>query len=382
MIFNDIPGNKKVKKQLIDAFNNNRISHAQLFFGNSGSAKLALAFAYARYLNCTNISNSDSCGSCSSCLKYNTLSHPDLHLIFPVLKVGGSKIAISDNFIKKWKEFALKNPYNSLNNWIDSFGTDNKTGKQGVIYKDEATVIHNKLALKSFEAKYRVVLIWMPERMNLELSNKLLKLFEEPPKGTVFLLVSERPGMLLPTINSRLQRVKIKDFTSQEIEGYFNQGMSSEKAQQLKNLTNSDLGKIINLQKENNDVLDFFGEFSSWMRFIYKVDVAAISSWTEKIASAGRNYQRLFLSYAIKMIRECLILSFANKSLLRTNEKEHSFICNFAPFIHEENSVLIVEEVEQAIKEINRNANAKILFFDLSLQMVKFIKLKRKFAVK
>ena len=191
MLFKEIPGNNKIKMQLVAAVKKNRISHAQLFSGNSGSAKLALAFAYARYINCNNKSHEDSCGRCSSCLKYNSLSHPDLLLIFPVLKAGVTKTAVSDNFVGLWRDFILKNMYGSLSGWIDILGSEYKTAEKGSIYKDEAISIRKKLALKNFEAKYRVVLIWMPEQMNIEASNKLLKLFEEPPNGTIFLLVSE-----------------------------------------------------------------------------------------------------------------------------------------------------------------------------------------------
>ena len=244
MLFKEIPGNNAVKKQLLSSVKNNRISHAQLFSGNSGSAKLALAFAYARYLNCDNKSDQDSCGKCPSCLKYNTLSHPDLHLIFPVLKLGQANVAVSDNFVNVWRDFILKNSYGSLNSWIDSFGIENKTGEKGSIYKDEANSIHKKLALKNFEAPYRVVLIWMPEQMNTEASNKLLKLFEEPPFGTVFLLVSENPNILLPTIISRLQKIHIFDFSTEDMTEFFKKdNLSVERIKQLRNLTDSDLGK-------------------------------------------------------------------------------------------------------------------------------------------
>jgi DNA polymerase-3 subunit delta' len=381
MLFKEIPGNTSVKKQLISAIKNNRISHAQLFSGNSGSAKLALAFAYARYLNCDNKSEEDSCGKCSSCLKYNTLSHPDLHLIFPVLKVSGAKVAVSDNFATSWCNFILKNPYGSLNSWIDTFSTENKTGQKGAIYKDEAISIHKKLALKNFEAPYRVVLIWIPEQMNKETSNKLLKIFEEPPQGTVFLLVSENPNILLPTIISRLQKIQINDFSIDDIIVFFKKyNLTTERVKQLRSLTGADLGKMIKLLEEDDEDVDLFDSFSSWMRFIYKIDVANISKWVDTISSKGRKNQNLFLSYAIKMIRECLIFNFANKSLLKTNEKESFFISKFASFIHEDNTLIIIEELEKAIKGINRNANAKILLFELSLQIIKLLKVKRKFA--
>ncbi|MDA8857838.1 DNA polymerase III subunit delta' [Flavobacteriales bacterium] len=381
MLFKHIIGNNAVKKELIEAVKNNRISHAQLFSGKSGSAKLALAIAYSQYLNCEKKTVNDSCGSCSSCLKFSNLSHPDLHLIFPVLKVNGAKNPTSDSFVNQWRELILSNQYISINDWIDSFGTENKTGQQGSIYIDEAASIQRKLSLKNYEAKYRVVLIWMPERMNLTVANKLLKLLEEPPKGTIFILVSEDANNLLPTIISRLQTLKIPDFTTEDIVHYFG-GITLEKAKQLKNISDADLGKMIKIHKGTEGILDLFEEFSVWMRLAYKMDVGGISKWVDKISTMGRKHQNLFSSYAIKMIRECLILNFANSSLSKTNEKEHAFISKFSPFIHEENSVMIVEELEKSIKSINRNANAKILFFELSLKMVKFLKVKRKFALK
>lgn len=383
MLFKEIIGNNSVKKQLIEAVRNNRISHAQLFSGKSGSAKLALALAYAQFLNCENRTTVDSCGICSSCLKFNNLSHPDLHLVIPVLKTKEVQKPVSDHFIGKWRDFITNNYYGSLNGWIDSFGTENKTGQQGTIYKDEANNIHKKLSLKNYEAEYRVVLIWMPERMNLEVSNKLLKLFEEPPKGTIFLLITENTNQLLPTIISRLQSIKIADFTAEDIVNYFGEKvLSLEKAQQLRNLTNADLGKITQILEDKEGELDLFSDFSVWMRLTYKMDVQGISKWVDNLSFKGRKQQNLFLSYAIKMVRECLIYNFASDTLLKTNENEFAFLTKFSPFIHEENSVMITEKLEESIKVINRNANAKILFFELSLQMVKFLRLKRKFAIK
>jgi DNA polymerase-3 subunit delta' len=383
MLFKEIIGNNFVKKQLIEAVRNNRISHAQLFSGKSGSAKLALALAYAQFLNCENRTTVDSCGTCSSCLKFNNLSHPDLHLVIPVLKTKEVQKPVSDHFIGKWRDFITNNYYGSLNGWIDSFGTENKTGQQGTIYKDEANNIHKKLSLKNYEAEYRVVLIWMPERMNLEVSNKLLKLFEEPPRGTIFLFITENTNQLLPTIISRLQTIKIADFTAEDIVNHFGeQVLSLEKAKQLRNLTNADLGKITQILEDKEGELDLFSDFSVWMRLTYKMDVQGISKWVDNLSLKGRKQQNLFLSYAIKMVRECLIYNFASDTLLKTNENEFAFLTKFSPFIHEENSVMITEKLEESIKAINRNANAKILFFELSLQMVKFLRLKRKFAIK
>ena len=381
MFFKEIPGNKVVKKQLINSIKNNRISHAQIFSGSSGSAKLALAFAYASYLNCEKKLDEDSCGECPSCLKYNTLSHPDLHLIFPVLKISGEKVTISDNFIDLWRDFILKNKYASLNDWIDTFGLDNKKGEKGVIYKDEAISIYKKLSLKNFSASYRVVVIWMPEQMNIVTSNKLLKLFEEPPNKVVFLLVSENPTRLLSTIQSRLQKTEIKDFSAEDMFGFFKKNISFEKIKELRLITNADLGKMIRLIENDTEKVDVFNDFSSWMRLAYKIDVVNISKWVDSVSSMGRKYQKTLLLYTIKMIRECVIFNFASKNLLKSSDKEREFISRFSLFIHEGNTVIIVETLEKAIQQIDRNANAKILFFELSLQIVKFLKVKRKFVI-
>ena len=220
------------------------------------------------------------------------------------------------------------------------------------------------------------------QMMNIETSNKVLKLFEEPPMGTIFLLVSEKPNRLLPTIISRVQKIQVRDFTTEDLIDFFKkENLNTKKIKQLKSLTNSDLGQMIRFLEEDIEEINFFEDFSLWMRLAYKIDVINISKWVDSISSLGRKNQKLLLAYVIKMIRECLIFNFANKNLLKANEKEITFISKFAPFIHENNSVIIIEGLEKAIKAINRNANAKILFFELSLQIIRLLKVKRKFAI-
>jgi len=381
MFFEEIPGNKSIKEELIFSVKNNRIAHAQIFSGNRGCAKLALAIAYSRYINCQDPSEKDSCSKCSSCIKYNTLCHPDLHFIFPVIKTSSSSELISDKFADKWREFVLKNSYASLNQWENQFETVKKTNEHAFIYTEELIQIHKKVVLKNFEAKFRVFLIWIPEKMALKTSNRFLKLLEEPPEGTIFLLVSENPNQLLPTISSRLQKIKVSDFNIDDAILFCkNKNLKHETIKQIARNTDFDFGKMIQLIEEDSDRINFFDVFSSWMRFVYKADVINISKWVESISTIGRNKQNLFLSYTLKMVRECLILNYGNKSMLKINENELNFISNFSNFIHEENSVMIVEEIEKNIKLISRNANTKILFFELSLQMVKFLKIKSKYV--
>ena len=218
MRFKQVVGNKKIKNQLISSVENNRIAHAHLFSGESGGSKLIIAIAFAQYINCKNKLNEDSCGDCPSCKKYENLTHPDLHLIFPVLTNSKIKKPTSDNYITEFREEVLKNPYLTLNNWFDIFSKDNKTGKQGHIYIQEIESLHNKMLLKTYESEYRIVILWMPEYMQLSTSNKILKILEDPPEKTIFILVSEKPQNLLSTIISRLQITNVTNNTQNEKE--------------------------------------------------------------------------------------------------------------------------------------------------------------------
>jgi len=248
MLFKDIPGNEDVKKKLFEAVKKSRIAHAQLFLGGGGDAKLPLSLAFAQYLNCEQKANNESCNKCHSCQMYNTLSHPDLHLVFPVLKINNIKNPTSDNFVKNWREAVLENPYISLNEWYDYLGAKNK---QGAIYKVEAQNIQKKTRLKNFEAAFRIFIVWMPERMNSITANKLLKLIEEPPKGTFFFLISENFDQLLPTITSRVQIVKIKKFSNNNIIKHLQTryNTTKEKANKIAKIVSGNLSKAIYICK-------------------------------------------------------------------------------------------------------------------------------------
>lgn len=383
MYFKDIPGLEETKNKLRKSIVGNKAAHAQLFYGNEGCAKLPLAIAYARYLNCEKRKSTDSCGLCTSCLKYDKLSHPDLHFVFPTVKKSSTKISISDNGVVRWIEEVLANPYITIEEWIETYGLENKTGKKGMIYKDEAISIIEKTRLKNYESKYRVFLVWMPELMNLEASNKLLKIIEEPPSGTVFLFVSTLEEKVIATVSSRLQKTKIRNFSLDEIKWFFKDYENKDQnINYLANLTRGNIGKIKKIINDKTDHLDFFDSFSSWMRLAYKTNVLGLTNWVNSIAQTGRNNQKLFLEYAIKMIRECVIVNFTDPSLGRVSKKEKQFVLNFSAFVHEKNSITIFEELERAYKSIGRNANPKIIFFDLSLKIGKCLKVKRKFAQK
>ena len=379
MLFKEIPGNKIVKKELINSVTKNRIAHAQLFLGKSGNAKLALAIAFAQFLNCEERGETDSCNSCYSCLMYNSLSHPDLHLVFPVLKINKIKHPVSDNFISQWREIVSDNPYLSLTDWYKYFDAENK---QGAIYKHEAQQLQKKVALKNYESAYRVILIWMPEKMNLTCANKLLKLIEEPPKGTFFLMASEDFEKLLPTITSRMQIVKTKPFSTEEIISFLEtqKGIIKEKALTIAAIANGNINKAINLSQNEIKENGLLKDFQKWMQICYKVNLLELVSWTENIAKKGREHQKEFLQYALKIIRACLILNINNQSILKLQKEEENFVSNFASFIHGKNSISIFERLEKSVYGIERNANPKILFYELSLQMMRLLKVKCKLA--
>ncbi len=383
MLFSEIPGNKEIKKELINTVKNKRISHAQLFYGQKGGGQLALAIAYARYMNCEERLESDSCDFCKSCIKYKTISHPDLHLVFPVIKQNSSTLSVSDSFVHSWRDFVLQNPYLSITDWVSLIANDKAKNKTAIIYKDEARSIHNKIVLKNYESKYKVVLFWMPERMNREMANKILKTIEEPPDNTVFLFVSEQPAEVLPTIYSRLQKIQIYKFTETDIDQYFkNKDVSKERLSELQLITGRNLGRIKQLIEHELDELCFFEEFVVWMRIIYKTDLIKIAKWCYEISFKNKQEQLLFISYSIKMIRQCLHFNYSTQKLTASSKKEQDFIKKFAQFVHKENIFMIVGELEKSYYYLKRNANTKILFYSISLKMLKYLKLKRKFVDK
>ena len=378
MLFKDIPGNYDIKEKLINSVVNGRIAHAQLFCGPNGNAKLALALSYARYVNCQNKLPKDSCGSCSSCKKYNTLEHPDLHLVFPVIKTTKIKNTISDHYLNEWRNLVLDNAYLSIHDWVEEFKGDNKMGQTGMIYKDQAKSISEKLKLKSYESNYKVVLIWCAELINKDAANKLLKLIEEPPQKTLFLLTTNNKNSLIKTVLSRLQITNISNFKKNDVLSYFDHldsdqyKLAHEQAEGL----NYDLGSIIKSLKNQNLDISFFQLFANWMRFLYKKDVCKIVEWNEKISSVGRKNQIEFCNYSINIIRACLMykINIITKTIIKKDEQE--FIKKFSPYLNEENILIIAQKLEETIYAVRRNANSKILFFNLSLECIKLLTLK------
>lgn len=381
MRFCEIIGQEEVKRQLRQSVLDGRIAHAQLFTGLSGVGKLGLALAYAQYIACPNRTNEDSCGVCPSCLQYQKLQHPDLHFAFPIVK--GDDGDVCDDFVEKFRNLILENRYFDLEDWYRAMGVETK---QGMIYEKESSEILRKLSLKSFGDGYKVMVIWQPEKMNVTCANKLLKLLEEPPTKTLFLLVSEHPELLLSTILSRVQEVRVPRLSEEVIaSGLCGEyaWLSGEDAKAIAHMANGSYLTALKTMNESEDNQGCFDDFVALMRNAWlvgqKKDYGALlklRQWSNDMADGkvGREKQKAFLQYAQRQIRENYIYNFACPEMNYQTEKERQFSTRFAPFIHEGNVEKMMDELGKAEQQIGQNGNAKIIFFDLCLQMIVLVK--------
>ncbi|MGB0525624.1 MAG: ATP-binding protein, partial [Flammeovirgaceae bacterium] len=360
MRFSEIVGLDETKQALIHTVNSNHIAHAQLFLGKEGYGNLALALAYATFVNCTNKKENDSCGMCPSCAKMDKLIHPDLHFVYPVSStksISGAQ-AISTSFVKNWREFVLENPYNTLPAWASFIGAENK---QPNISKEESRHIVRNLSLRAFEAEYKTMLIWLPEYMHPAASNAILKILEEPPAKTLFLLVSNASDRLLTTILSRTQIVKVPAFSSEEIKktliSWYN--VEEERAGHAAYLANGNLNEALRLSNEvKNDSADAFKE---WMRICFKMDFTTMVNWTDKFQRMGKEPQKSLLQYALNIFRESLAWKYGHEDLVRLETAELDFVKNFSKVLHENNLPELISLFNRAHFHVERNANPKIL---------------------
>lgn len=368
MFFRDVIGQAEAKQRLIREAKEGKIAHARLFCGSEGIGKLPLAIAYARYLACSNPGEEDACGCCPNCIKFNKLAHPDLHFVFPVVKKK-AKDTVSDDYIAEWREMVGQNPYFNLNMWLEEMGAENQ---QAQIFVKESDEILRKLSLKSSQGGYKTMIIWLPEKMNMECSNKLLKLLEEPPAQTIFLLVSEDPDMLLTTIQSRTQRFNIYGISEKDIaETLQNKyGIQEVDAVHIAHQSEGNYLKALETIHINEESQLFFELFVNLMRLSYQRKIKEMKQWSETLASMGRERQKHFLSYCQRMIRENFIYNFHNPSLIYLNQEEQNFSSRFAPFVNEWNIMGIMNELSEAQKHIEQNVNARMVFFDFSLKMI------------
>lgn len=367
MKFSEIPGLEETKKTLINSVKNKHVAHAQLFFGPGGSGNLALALAYATYINCENKQENDSCGICASCSKYNKLIHPDLHFVYPVTTTKQvTKDPLSHLFIKDWRNFVLQNPFGNLNDWSNFIGAENK---QLSISVEEGRNIIKTLVLKSFEAEFKVLILWLPENMNVSAANAILKILEEPPEKTIFLLVTNNQDKIITTILSRTQKVKIRGFRDEEIlktlVGVHK--VEEKRAQQLAWLAEGDYNEAMRLMdevEEDNNQL-----FKDWMRLCYrKNNIKELVEWSEVFQKLGREAQKSLLQYGLTIIRECLVFRHAS-DLLKLKEDDFKFVEGFSKVLSEDKIEDITSNLNEAFYHIERNANGKIIFLDTSFNL-------------
>ncbi len=373
MLFRDVVGQTKIKERLIRSVQENRISHAQLFTGPEGVGKLPLALAYAQYISCPNRTGTDSCGTCPSCRKYQKLIHPDLHFVFPVFKTGSIKDPVSDDFLSSWRKLVLKTPYFTLHQWLTFIDVENA---QGMIYEKESASILKKLNLKPFESEFKAMIIWLPEKMHPHCSNKLLKMIEEPPSKTLFLMITENEEDMLGTIRSRAQLITIPPIEDRSL---------SEALENKTDKENGVIDEVVRLAKgsyltaleylnPDNQNLHSFARLQELMRAAYTIDVPGLINWSEEMAKIGREKQKNFLNYALRLIREYFVFNLKNNQLVYLNRQEEAWGKDFSPYINERNIQWMASEFELAYKQIGMNGNPRIIFTDIALKMVKMIK--------
>lgn len=377
MLFKDIVGHQAIKQKLISIINNKRISHAQLFLGKEGSGNLAMALAYVQYLYCLNKTENDACGTCSSCIKLNKLVHPDLHLVFPVAtndKV--KKDPVSNNFIESWRSAFLENPYMSLEEWQEIAETGNK---QLLISSKESADILKTLSLKTYEAEYKTMIIWYPEKMNAASANKLLKILEEPPQKTLFLLIATDVEQLLPTIISRVQTIKINAVDENDLAQYAMEKyqLDSQKATDLALMADGNVNELKHLLNQMDSSTYFRDMFIQLMRSAFVANVPGLIDWTDEMAKIGREKQKQFLNYALHLVRESLMMNYGNNALGKKTSQEAQFLQKFAPYVHGANCLDIIALFDEAAYHIERNGNPKPIFLDVALKLTKLLRVKQ-----
>lgn len=378
MLFKDIVGHSKLKDQLITSVSNGRISHAQMFLGKEGGGNFQIALAYAQYINCLLPLSNDSCGKCSSCVKYKNFQHPDLNFFFPTaISSYVKEKPSSKKHTKAWIDFLKENEYFNLSAWGDFIGIENK---QTIINQLDSLDIIKSFSLKNFEAKFKVNIIWWPEKMNVDCSNKILKILEEPNPNSLFLLVGHNTDDLLATIISRVQLIKVGDLSDKDIEQGLlaKEGVPVDLANSLSKMSDGSFYDAIKSLRNPDGDEYFIDIFQTWMRLCYAVDFLKLNKLVDDIAKKdfGREKQKKFLEYGMRIFRECIIYNYASKDLNRLHHKESIFNMKFAKFIHGGNILELIEVFEHTHIGIVRNANPKIAFMNLSLKMCNFLKYK------
>jgi len=371
--FEQVIAQQSIKEHLLQMVRDNQLPHALMFCGPQGAGKLPLALAFARYLLCTEPTEQDSCGECTGCRMLDNWAHPDLHFSFPVYKGKSSDHPISDNFLEAWRNQLLENPYFDTEIWLNDIKAENQ---QITFYVQESDALQRKLALKSSQGGRKVVLMWLPEKMSQEVANKLLKLIEEPPLHTYFLLVSEDPDMVLGTIQSRVQRINLPSLTEEEISNAL-MTLHAVPAELAQNIAHISRGNYTEAQKRleaGNEQQQFFELFVQLMRSSYVRNLKELQQWTQSVKELGRERQKRMLEYFQRLLRENFMYNFHTEEMSYLTKEEEQFSQKFAPFINEINVIGIMDELSDAQRDIEQNVNAQMVFFDFALKMIILLK--------
>lgn len=376
MLFSKIPGYSDLKGKLLDSHNSGRIGHALLFLGEEGSANLALAIAFAQFISCENKGQNDSCGTCRSCVKFEKNVHPDVHFYYPTATSKSvPKKALSHLYASQWRTFLNENLFVSLSNWLLYMESEQK---EAIIPTDESLQIIKDLSLKSFESPFRFAIIWLPEKLNVQASNRLLKIIEEPPKNVFFFLVSENDEAILPTILSRTQILRIGKMTSTDLSKWLkdtNPGLSeSDLTFALKYAEGNPLNASLALNKDSEQI-GVTEDFIAWARLCYELGkkLPDLIKWSETMAGQKRNDQKDFLVYGMEFLRAGMLRISDTSELNHLYPEEEQHVSKFSALLNTKNVPLLIDEINSAIYNLERNANAKILFLNLSVKFGKLI---------
>ena len=373
MYFHNVIGQDDLKARLTDTARRGIIPHARLFCGRTGSGTFPLALAYARYLNCSDRTDTDACGKCHSCRQYDALAHPDLHFVFPIVADKKRKRTVCDDYLGEWREMLTEHTYFDLDEWLDRMET---AGKQALIYAEESDQMIRKTSLRIYEAQYRVLIVWMPERMHAACANKLLKLIEEPPAHTVILMVSDAPDLILGTILSRTQRLDVRPIEADALAHALEQrnGLPPDAARRTAHLAHGDLLAAERSMGDDERQRLFLDFFIRIMRNAWKRDVRAMKQTADELAALSREQQRAFLAYCQHLVRENFVRRFRSDDLNYLRPDEAAFSARFSPYVNERNVFDFAAELADAERHIAQNGNAKMIFFDLTLRITVLLK--------
>lgn len=377
MRFAEVAGHESLKTKLVDTIRRDRVGHSQLFFGPEGNGALPLAVAFAQYLLCENPQDGDSCGRCSACKQVQHFNYPDLHFVFPVArKLKGSDKPVSDDYYSEWTRLVSSEVYFGLYRWLEQIGVENK---QAQISVHESASILNKLSLKSYSGNNKILILWMPERLHASAANKLLKLLEEPPECSIFLLVSEDPEKLISTITSRCQKVYVPKYDRKIIQDCLEQaeGLESNAAGIISKIADGNLAEALRLAERAETYHNYALLFSTWVRNCYSVNMKHLVEWAEECGRFEREKLRDFLKFCSNAFRDSLRLNLLGEEEVNNVFREINFeLSKFAPFVHAGNTPGILQAIDEAAYDISRNVNARLVLTDLSLSVARNLRVK------